>query len=44
MSFFKIGGQKGKIGSIWGLAPVGGGGYRERVQEVNMVEIVCTHV
>jgi hypothetical protein len=34
----------GKAGPVWGLAPVGGRGYKERVQEVNMVEILRTHV
>jgi hypothetical protein len=38
MSFFKNGGQEGKTGPVWGLAPVGGGGHKERVEEVNMVE------
>jgi hypothetical protein len=41
MSFFKNEGQEGKIGAIWGLAPVRGGGYKERVWEVNMVEMLC---
>jgi hypothetical protein len=38
MPFFKHRGQEGKTGPVWGLAPVGGGGYKERVWEVNMVE------
>jgi hypothetical protein len=38
MSFFKTGEQEGKTGPIWGLAPVGGGGYKERCRRVNMVE------
>jgi hypothetical protein len=29
--FFKNGGQEGKTGLVWGLAPLGGGGYKERV-------------
>jgi hypothetical protein len=33
MSAFKNEGQEGKTGSVWGLAPVGGGGYQERVWE-----------
>jgi hypothetical protein len=27
----KSGGQEGKTGPVWGLAPVGGEGYKERV-------------
>jgi hypothetical protein len=27
-----------------GMAPVGGGGYKERVWEVKMVEIWCAHI
>jgi hypothetical protein len=30
MSFFP-GEQEGKTGPVWGLAPVEGGGYKERV-------------
>jgi hypothetical protein len=41
MSFFKNEGREGKIGAIWGLAPVRGGGYKERVWEVNMMEMLC---
>jgi hypothetical protein len=29
----KNGGQKGKTGSVWRLVAVGGGGYKERVEE-----------
>jgi hypothetical protein len=29
--FFINGGQKGKTDPVWGLAPVGGRGYKERV-------------
>jgi hypothetical protein len=38
MSFFKNGEWEGKTRSVWGLAPVGGGGCKERVQRMNMVE------
>jgi hypothetical protein len=44
MPFFHNGEQEGKTGPVWGLAPVGGGGCKERVWEVNVVEILCTHV
>jgi hypothetical protein len=44
MSFFKNREQEGKTGHAWGLVTVGGGGYKERVWEENMVEILCTHV
>jgi hypothetical protein len=33
MTFFKNRGQEGKPGPAWGLAPVGRGGYKERVWE-----------
>jgi hypothetical protein len=33
ISFKKNGEQEGKTGPVWRLAPVGGGGYKERVQE-----------
>jgi hypothetical protein len=33
MSFSKNEGQQGKTGPVWGLVPVGGGGYKERVTE-----------
>jgi hypothetical protein len=36
--FFKNRRQEGKTDPVWGLAPEGRGGYKERVQEVNMVE------
>jgi hypothetical protein len=29
--FFKNGRQEGKTGPVWGLVPVGRGGYKERV-------------
>jgi hypothetical protein len=38
MSFFKNGGQEGKTGPVWGLVPVGAGGYKERVSGVNVAE------
>jgi hypothetical protein len=38
MSLPKNEGQEGKTGPGWGLAPVGGGGYKERCRRVNMVE------
>jgi hypothetical protein len=31
--FFQKQVQEGTIGPVWGLAPVGGGGYKERVKE-----------
>jgi hypothetical protein len=36
--------QEGKTGPVWGLAPVGGGGYKERVWEGESGGILCTHV
>jgi hypothetical protein len=30
-SFSKMKDRKVKTGPVWGLAPVGGGGYKERV-------------
>jgi hypothetical protein len=44
MSFFKNEGQEGKKDPVWGLLLVGGGGHKERVQEVNVVDISCTRV
>jgi hypothetical protein len=38
ISFKKNGEQEGKTGPVWRLAPVGGGGYKERCRRVNMVE------
>jgi hypothetical protein len=40
MSLFKTEEQEGKSGPVWGLVPAGGGGCKERVWEVNMVEIL----
>jgi hypothetical protein len=40
MSFFKNRGQEGKTGPVWGLTPMGGGEHKERVWEVNMVNIM----
>jgi hypothetical protein len=31
MPFFKNGEQEGKIGPVWGLVSVGGGGCKEKV-------------
>jgi hypothetical protein len=31
MSFFKNRGQEGKTGLVWGLVPVGGEEYKEKV-------------
>jgi hypothetical protein len=43
--FFKNGEAESKTVPVWGLVPVGGEGHKERVYgEVNMVEILCTHV
>jgi hypothetical protein len=44
MSFFENREQEGKTGRVWGLVSVGGGGYKARVKEVSVVEILCTHV
>jgi hypothetical protein len=44
MSFFRNKGQEGKTGPVWGLAPVGGGGCKERVQEGEYGGILCTRV
>jgi hypothetical protein len=33
MSFSKNGGQEGKTHPVWGLLPVGQGGYKERVKK-----------
>jgi hypothetical protein len=44
LSFFKKEEQKGKIGPVCRLAPIEWGKYEEWVQEVNIVEILCTHV
>jgi hypothetical protein len=33
-----------KTGPVWGLYQWEGGDYKESVEEVNMVEILCTHV
>jgi hypothetical protein len=33
-----MGEQRGKTGPVWGLSPVGGGGYKEKVRRVNMGE------
>jgi hypothetical protein len=33
MSFFKNREHEGKTGLVWGLAPVGGGRYKERMWE-----------
>jgi hypothetical protein len=30
LSFLKNRKEEGKTGPVWGLAPVGGGGYKER--------------
>jgi hypothetical protein len=42
--FFKKREQEGKLGPVWGLAPVGGEGYKKGCRKMNMVEILCTHV
>jgi hypothetical protein len=42
--FFKNEEQEGKTVSVWGLAPVGRGGYKERVKEGECGGILCTHV
>jgi hypothetical protein len=41
--FFSNKGQEGKTGPVWRLAPVGGGGYKERVWEGEYGGILCTH-
>jgi hypothetical protein len=33
MPFFKNREQEGKTGHVWGMTPVGGGRYKERVWE-----------
>jgi hypothetical protein len=33
MSLFRNKGQEGKTDLVWGLVPVGGGGYKERVKQ-----------
>jgi hypothetical protein len=44
MSLLKIGGWEGKTGPSGGWYQWEGGGYKEMVKEVNMMEMLCTHV
>jgi hypothetical protein len=36
--------QKGKIGPVWGLVPMGGEDIKKACRKENMVEILYTHV
>jgi hypothetical protein len=42
--FFKMKDRKVKEVLSGGLVAVGGGRHKERVEEVNMMEALCTHV
>jgi hypothetical protein len=44
MTFFKSREQEGYTYPVWALVLMGGGGYKERVKEENMVEMLCTDV
>jgi hypothetical protein len=46
MSFYFTKTENRKVKQVLSrrLAPVRGGGYKERVKEVNMMEMLCTHV
>jgi hypothetical protein len=44
MSFFKTRGQEAKAGPLWGLVLWGGEDIRKGHKQVNMVEILCSHV
>jgi hypothetical protein len=43
MSFFKSREQEGESGPVWGLAPVGEGGHREKGEGGEYGRILCTH-
>jgi hypothetical protein len=36
--------QEGKTDPVWRMVPEAGGGYKERMQRMNGVEILHTHV